>query len=71
VNDAGYIGWIRVPGQLWHAVVSAPTEDAAWHLLRLHIDQLGAKVIDSFVGPASVDPRGRRRRGDVQGRLFL
>lgn len=64
-----FTGWIRLPGQLWQSVVTAADEDDAWRLLRQHVDQLGAKMIDTFVGPASVDPRGRRRPA-TQGRLF-
>jgi hypothetical protein len=70
MSEQNFTGWTRLPGFTWQAVVSAATEDAAWRLLRQHVAQMGAKLIDTFVGPASVDPRGRRRRGCVQGRLF-
>lgn len=42
-----YTGWIRLPGQLWQAVVTADSEGEAWHLLRQHVDQLDAKMIDT------------------------
>src|SRR5579875_3569107 len=47
-----FTGWIRLPGQLWQAVVTASTEDEAWCLLRQHVDRLDAKMIDTFIGPA-------------------
>ncbi|MHB1424604.1 MAG: hypothetical protein ACYC3I_15660 [Gemmataceae bacterium] len=65
-----FVGWIRLPGQLWQPVVSAETEDEAWRLLRQHVDRLNAKMIDSYIGPADVDPRGRRVAGSTQKRLF-
>ncbi len=65
-----FTGWIRLPGQLWQAVVTASTEDEAWCLLRQHVDRLDAKMIDTFIGPADVDPRDRRRPGSVQQEMF-
>jgi hypothetical protein len=69
VNNT-FTGWIRLPGQTWKAVVHAATEDECWRLLRLHIESLHAKSIDSYIGPADVDPRGRRVAGSTQKRLF-
>ncbi|MHB1424534.1 MAG: hypothetical protein ACYC3I_15290 [Gemmataceae bacterium] len=64
-----FTGWIRLPGQTWKAIVHAATEDEAWRLLRQHVDQLAAKSIDSYIGPSSVDPRGRRPVA-TQRRMF-
>ena len=64
-----FAGWNRVPGQLWTRVVGAESEDEVWRLLRQHVDQLHAKMIDTFVGPSDIDPRGRRRP-TRQGKLF-
>ncbi len=62
-----FTGWIRLPGQTWQAIVAASTEDDAWRLLRQHVDQLRAKMIDTFVGPSEIDPRGSRQ-SDEDGR---
>jgi hypothetical protein len=69
MTDSTFIGWLRLPGQLWQPVVTAADEDEAWRLLRQHVDQLHAKMIDTFVGPSDIDPRGRRRP-TRQGKLF-
>ena len=69
MSNNTFAGWVRLPGHQWEPVVSAADEDTAWHLLRRHVERLHAKMIDSFVGPANVDPRGRHRPG-TQGRLF-
>jgi hypothetical protein len=53
-------GWTRLPGQSWQAVVTGSDEDTAWRLLRQHVEQLGARFVDTYVGPADADPRSRR-----------
>lgn len=65
-----FTGWIRLPGQLWQAAVTASTEDEVWRLLRQYVDRLDAKMIDTFIGPSDVDPRGRHRAGPLQPELF-
>jgi hypothetical protein len=68
VNDA-FTGWFRLPDQLWQPVVTTDDENAAWRRLRLHVDRLNAKVIDLYVGPSDIDPRGGRR-AVMQRRMF-
>ena len=70
MSDTAFIGWIRLPASTWQAVVTASTEDEAWRLLGQHVDQLDAKMVDTFIGPADVDPRGRRVSSYKQNRLF-
>jgi hypothetical protein len=65
-----FTGWIRLPGQLWEPVVTASTEDEAWRRLRQHVDRLDAKIIDTYIGPSDVDPRGRRRPGPAKRETF-
>jgi hypothetical protein len=55
-------GWLRLPGGKWQAVVTVADQDTAWGLLRQHIEQLDAKVIDTYVGSAGADPNHRQRR---------
>lgn len=61
-----YSGWVRLPGQSWQAAVTASSEDEAWRQLRLHIEQLGVKFVDTYVGSSGIDPNAtptmRRRR---------
>ncbi|HTU20246.1 MAG TPA: hypothetical protein VMG10_19435 [Gemmataceae bacterium] len=60
--SATFTGWTRRPGERWQAVVTAASEDACWRELRRHIEQLGAKYIDTFVAVASVDPNAKPKR---------
>ncbi len=63
---AGFSGWIRLPGQRWESIVTASSEEEAWRQLRQHVEQLGARFVDSYVGASGVDPNAapkmRRRR---------
>ena len=63
---ASFSGWIRLPGQRWQSVVTAPSEDTAWRQLRQHVEQLAARFVDTYVGASGVDPNAtpkmRRRR---------
>lgn len=65
-----FTGWTRLSGQTWQPAVAASMEGDAWQLLHEHVDRLGEKTIDLFVGPSSTDPRGHRRPDAVQLDLF-
>ncbi len=51
-----WYGWIRLPGQRWESIVTAPSEDEAWRQLRQHVEQLAARFVDTYVGASGVDP---------------
>jgi hypothetical protein len=62
-----YTGWTRLPGQSWQAIVTAAVENEVWRQLREHVEQLGPRFVDTYVGPSAVDPNDkpasmRRRR---------
>lgn len=57
-----YRGWLRLPGGDWRPAVAGDTEDETWRKLRQHIQYLGVRFVDSFVGPADSDPRRRSAR---------
>lgn len=54
-----YSGWVPLSGQSWQAAVTAPSEDETRRLLRPHVEQLGAKFEDTYVGLAVDDPNDK------------
>ena len=57
--DAIFRGWLRLPRSKWQPVVTATSEADAWRLLQEHVDHLGARVADLYIGQPGADPRRR------------
>ncbi len=57
-----YAGGFRLSGGKWQAVVITADEAAAWRVIRQYVEQLNAKVIDTYVGHAGVDLNHRQGR---------
>ena len=61
-TPALFAGWAR-PNRRhkWQRVVTAESEDAAWHALHAYAERVAARTIDLTICRAGVDPNATPR----------